>query len=333
MGASPVTATTQSPEQSDCVSVVIPTRDRQSLLARMVETALHQRGVDIRVIIVDDASQDGTHSWLRRLGDPRVSFVKHSEPVGVAAARNVGIDRVCTPWVAFADDDDLWAPSKVMRQLRALRATPGARWVCTAAAVVDDCLRLERFQIPPTTEDVLSILLARNCIPGGASSVLAETTLIQEEGGFDPSLRILADWDLWIRLARRSPMASVSEPLTAYVRHSGSMSRGLGTIGHELNHVREKHAEVVAREQTPLDWSAWLPWMASLEWRSGRYTCALTRWGQLARQQGGLRSVIRSMAHELLPRQFLARHAKRRARGAAMGSDDLDEWLEPYRAL
>src|SRR5918994_6933731 len=94
------------------VSVVIPTRNRRELLLRTLASVLAQENVDIAVVVVDEASSDGTGDALTSLAEPRVSVVRHATPLGVAAARNAGLEHVDTDWVAFVDDDDVWAPDK-----------------------------------------------------------------------------------------------------------------------------------------------------------------------------------------------------------------------------
>jgi glycosyltransferase involved in cell wall biosynthesis len=99
------------------VTVVIPTHNRKELLDRTLRSVLAQEDVDLSVVVVDDGSADGTEAFVQALADPRVSVVRHPEARGVSAARNTGIARATTTWLAFVDDDDLWAPTKLRAQL------------------------------------------------------------------------------------------------------------------------------------------------------------------------------------------------------------------------
>ena len=94
------------------VTVVIPTHNRRALLARTLHSVLAQRHVDLAVVVVDDGGSDGTAKALDDLNDTRVTVVRHDRPRGVSAARNSGIAKAVTPWLAFVDDDDLWAPAQ-----------------------------------------------------------------------------------------------------------------------------------------------------------------------------------------------------------------------------
>lgn len=94
------------------VSVVIPTRNRLTLLAQTLHTVLAQQ-VELEVIVVDEGSSDLTPGWLASRGDPRVRTIRHDEPRGLPAARNAGAALARGRWVAFVDEDDLWLPDKL----------------------------------------------------------------------------------------------------------------------------------------------------------------------------------------------------------------------------
>ena len=226
------------------VSVVVPTRDRERYLRRAVASALAQQGVDVEVIVVDDGSRDGTAAYLRGLGDDRIVVVGTDESHGVAAARNLGIDKAAGEWVAFLDDDDIWAPDKLDAQLRAASAGEERPWVCAGAVLVTSGLALlAGWPSPPSEER--HRLLVTNLIPGGCSGTIAKLSLVQTVGGFDPALSMLADWDLWIRLADAAPWAGVQRPLVAYTVHRGAMSQALRHIRREFDHVEAKYRDVV----------------------------------------------------------------------------------------
>ena len=189
------------------VSVVIPTRDRVDRLRRTLECVRAQEDVDVEIIVVIDGSDDGTAEYLARLSNTRISVVCNESPLGVASARNAGFARCSKEWIAFCDDDDLWAPGKLRSQIIALREHPDALWCASGAVLVDDNLTIIGGQPPPEESDISRILLQRNCIPGGGSGIVVSRSLLRDCGGFDAKFSNLADWDLWIRLARRSSIA------------------------------------------------------------------------------------------------------------------------------
>src|SRR4051812_15186920 len=191
------------------VTVVIPTHNRKELLDRTLRSVLAQEDVDLSVVVVDDGSADGTEAFVQALADPRVSVLRHPEARGVSAARNTGIARATTTWLAFVDDDDLWAPTKLRAQLDALAASPDAAWACTGSVNVDLSCRISRWDLPPEESEVGDLLIRQNAVPGGGSGVIASRELVESVGGFDEAISNLADWDFYIRLALNAPMAAV----------------------------------------------------------------------------------------------------------------------------
>jgi glycosyltransferase involved in cell wall biosynthesis len=225
-----------SPSDPPDLSVVIPTHDRAGLLPLALGGALRQRGVAMEVIIVDDGSTDNTRDVLGAVDDPRVRVVPHDAPTGVSAARNDGVALARAPWVAFLDDDDVWAPDKLRLQLDALRASD-ARWAYVGAVNVSLGHRVVGGTAPPSSEEVAASIRARNVVPGGCSGVVASTDLVRASGGFDTSLAALADWDLWLRLAADGAPTSVDRPLVGYRVHAGNLSLEIDAVLREFDVV------------------------------------------------------------------------------------------------
>ena len=100
------------------VSVVIPTRNRPCLVARAVHSALTQSLVEIEVIVVVDGPDEPTLHVLHQIDDPRLEVCMLSQHLGVSDARNVGIRKARSQWIAFLDDDDEWLPQKLQIQLQ-----------------------------------------------------------------------------------------------------------------------------------------------------------------------------------------------------------------------
>jgi hypothetical protein len=151
------------------VSVVVPTRDRPELLALTLQSVLWQQSVDVEIIVVDDGAGSGTEVLIRHVADPRVRLLRNPGPPGVSGARNHGITASTGGWIAFLDDDDLWAPSKLTMQLAAARAT-GAGWVYAGDVMVDEELRVCGGAPPPTPQTVCAALRRHNAVPVSAGS-------------------------------------------------------------------------------------------------------------------------------------------------------------------
>ena len=105
------------------VTVIVPTHNRTHLLATTLRTVLWQEDVDLEVIVVDDGSSEDVRRVIEQLGDSRLRLIRHETSQGVSIARNRAVTEAHGAWLAFCDDDDLWAPGKLASQLAAARST------------------------------------------------------------------------------------------------------------------------------------------------------------------------------------------------------------------
>ena len=245
---------TRAPE----ISVVIPTHNRWHLLSGTLRGALDQRDVDAQVGVVDDGPTEEPAGRLDQLESPPLRLVRNDRPRGVARARNRGIAEARAPWIAFLDDDDLWAPHKLRLQLDAA-ASEGAGFAYGAAAVVDENRTLIDIEAAPDPRTLEERICLANAIPAGCSNVIVAADLLCAAGGFDHRLSALADWDMWVRLAEAGRAAACPEPLVAYVEHSEGMHvRDLGHMVRELRYLAAKHRPRDAGAFDPVGYSRWL---------------------------------------------------------------------------
>jgi glycosyltransferase involved in cell wall biosynthesis len=227
------------------VTVVIPTRNRSGLLPTGLASALAQVDVDLEVIVVDDASTDDTPDVLAAVDDPRLHVIRFATHSGVTRARNAGLGAARGSWVAFLDDDDIWAPWKLRWQLDAAGQSTANAFVYGAAVTIDDSHGIIRYGTPPDPATLATSLLVSNVIPGGCSNVIARTTLAQRLGGFDERLSQLGDRDLWIRMAHAGEPIACPYIVVAYRSHLGNMRYQRPADGiEELEYLMEKHREL-----------------------------------------------------------------------------------------
>jgi glycosyltransferase involved in cell wall biosynthesis len=231
------------------VSVVIPTRCRAGLLAQCVASIRAQTVTDIEVIVVVDGPDPATSDLLSSVQDDRLRHVAHPESRGVSNARNTGIDLATGRWLAFCDDDDVWAPTKLAAQLAALSEAPGARWAVTGEVRFRDGASTVSYTEAPAADVVASELPYSNVVPAGCSGVIADRELVIELGAFDPRLSMLADRDLWIRLNWAGRAAIARKPLVGYRDHDGAMTRRLRNVEDELDVIREKYQDRFAESE------------------------------------------------------------------------------------
>lgn len=281
------------------VSVVVPTRNRSRLLAMTLRSVLDQRGVDLEVIVVDEASNDDTAAAIAGLADPRVRVLYHQKPLGVSSARNSGAGEARGEWLAFVDDDDLWAPDKLVRQLDAAQ-TVGRDWAYTGSVSVTDRGQILSGRPPLAPEEVTAALRRYNAIPGGGSNVVVRRRTWQHAGQFDTRLRNTEDWEMWIRLAKHGPPACVSRPLLAYRVHTSNSSLDVSEIVRGAKLIESLH-------DTKVDWGLLHRWMAESCLRKGQRRAAFRQF-LVAAGRGQLSGVASDVAAIL--RRRVARHVR-----------------------
>jgi glycosyltransferase involved in cell wall biosynthesis len=274
-----MTTTDSSRSDAPEITVVIPTRHRWAFLHESVRSALSQQDTTLEVIVVQDGSSGAPPTLLEHEGDPRVTVHRLSDAVGQAAARNTGIRLARGEWIAFLDDDDLWAPWKLRRQIDAAKAA-GATFAYGGAVVVSASLSPLEVLPPPPAERLAEEILRRNIIPAGASNVVVKTNAVRALGGFDEQLSHLCDWDLWIRLAITQPGTPCPGVAVAYRQHEGNLViTSQNEISAELRYVGAKHAAMRRVAGVRLDAKAFREWRAAGHARARRRT--RTAWAYL----------------------------------------------------
>jgi glycosyltransferase involved in cell wall biosynthesis len=317
------------------VTVVIPTRNRWAFLSTSaLPSALAQQSVNVEVIVVDEGSSDATAGELTNLDEPRLRVIRHESARGVAQARNAGIGAALGGWVAFLDDDDLWAPQKLRRQLDAA-AAHDASFVYSGAAWLDERKQFLHALAPPDPEGLAARLLRWNEIWAGGSNVLVRTEVVRRLGGFDERLFQLADWDLWIRLALDGPAAAVNHILVGYVMQPESMLlTDRRDVFAEFQYLVEKHREAAARLGTGPDAAKFGRWVAAGHLRAGRRRAAARTYAQGAVATRNPALLLRAVVALVGWKGLLA--ARRVARGLR-GDDpaklrvEEPEWIGRYR--
>lgn len=225
------------------VSVVISTYDRVAMLREALACALGQHGVDHEVIVVDNGSTDDTAAYLATVDDARLRVIRNEESLGPTGGRNTGLAAARAPWVAFLDDDDLWAPDKLRRQLDAA-ARDGAGWVYCGCVYIDADGAILGGSPPPSPREVVETLPSAYVIPAGLSGVMFRRDRVDGDGLLDERLRWQTDWDLALRLLRTGPPAAVPAPLVAYRQHTGQVSQGASRYEPELELMQRKFADL-----------------------------------------------------------------------------------------
>jgi glycosyltransferase involved in cell wall biosynthesis len=205
------------------VSVIMPTYDRLEYLRPAIESVFAQTFTDWELIIGDDGSHDAAKAYLQSLDDPRVKVIWLPHTGKPSVVSNVALREARGEYVAFLDSDDLWLPRKLEVQLESLLTHPERRWSYTKFAVVDGSghpIVSARMRDWPTPSGWILEKLLLEVTVIAQPSVMVSRELLEQLDAFDEDLVMCYDDELWFRLAARSEIDGVDEPLTLVRRHA-----------------------------------------------------------------------------------------------------------------
>lgn len=269
------------------VSIIIATHNRAHLLPRAVESA-RGAGGDAELVVVDDASTDGTAAVCRAM--PGVRYVRVERNQRLGGARNVGILASRGELITFLDDDDVRLPGSLDLQVAALDSAPEAGFVYGQAMLGDqDCVPTGYvYPTPCPRGDIFWELLERNFI--ACPAALFRRSCLYRVGLPGATIPGIEDWDLWIRLAELYPAVVVERPVAIYRRATPDSGQFTSDAAAMVRLITRTHrhkwlklpralaappaARRDARRQFSRNMANHLIWEAGRSLKHGRYAAA-----------------------------------------------------------
>jgi glycosyltransferase involved in cell wall biosynthesis len=230
--------------QKPVISVVISTYNRKDKLSRAIVSVQSQTFKDIEIIVVDNASTDGTLELIKTIDDRRISYIRHDRNLGGSVARNTGIRAAQAQYIALLDDDDQWLPEKLERQLKKMQESkPSVGLVYVGTEIFDEkAQRLRTLHHPFYQGDVYKRLLL-GTILGSASSVLVRKECFDRVGAFDDQLTSCQDWEMWLRIAKEYEFAYVKDILARINMHGKQISTNFAALIPGRTRMVKKHED------------------------------------------------------------------------------------------
>jgi glycosyltransferase involved in cell wall biosynthesis len=217
------------------VSVIIPCYKYAHFLGDCVQSALNQQGVDVRVLILDDASPDNTPEVAAQLmaQDARVAYRRHASNQGHIATYNEGLQWACGDYTVLISADDLLIPGSLRRAAQLMDAHPevGFTYGNALKFQTDQPLPMPRSESEATGWQIqtgMEWLEARcrdgdNCI--FSPEVVTRTKLQHQVGGYRPELPHTGDLEMWMRFAARSQVGILDADQAWYRIHPRNMHK------------------------------------------------------------------------------------------------------------
>lgn len=231
---------------SPLVSIITPTFNPKPFVRETIDSVLSQTLADWEWIVVDDGSQNDVASLFEV--DPRIRVLSQRNS-GQAIARNLAMSGASGKYFAFLDDDDLWNPDKLKKQLHVLESHPEAPFCHTNFEMIDGDSRVFQEGYGGVMTTYLELLTTCAIC---ASTVVARREACLRAGGFNFLVNTSEDFDLWLKMARdaraQSPFLALNEFLASYRVHLGGTSRRYAALHRASRQILEQHLSLARFE-------------------------------------------------------------------------------------
>jgi len=209
------------------VSVIVLTYNRARLVTETIDSILKQSFRDFELIVVDNCSTDATEQVIGGYTDKRICYFRNDNGGVIAVNRNYGLSQARGEYIAFCDDDDLWLPEKLEKQVAEFGKDSRLGIVCTNALRFNETGDLGSYHREKLSGDdfALGSLLRSN--PIICSSVLVRKSVIDDIGIFDtnPAILTAEDGELWMRITHKYRVKYIDLPLVKYRVHTSNIKK------------------------------------------------------------------------------------------------------------
>ncbi|OHV81844.1 glycosyltransferase [Ensifer sp. LCM 4579] len=216
------------------VDVVVPCYNYGRFLGDCVGSILTQKGVDLRVLIIDNASKDDSVAIAKNLAaqDSRVEILTHATNQGATFSYNEGIDWGSSEYFLILDADDALAPGALARAAAVLDGAPGLSFTHGIETRLEEngagralAARPKGPQVEVTRGEEFIQRLCRKPVNNiGANTVIRRTSAQKQAGYYRASLPYTDDLEMWLRLATLGDVASIKIPQAIRRYHASRMS-------------------------------------------------------------------------------------------------------------
>src|SRR6516164_2798294 len=233
------------------VTVVIPTYNAARTVERALASVWRQNYPELEVIVIDDGSTDDTYLCVGTCHNPNLRLIRLDKNRGECGAMNVGIQEARGDYIAFLDADDEWLNNKLSKQIPIIDSHPEMSFIsCGGEAIAPDGSVVAAFGLDRpscSSGDFWRALLAKSQV--AKPSVVARRAKLLEVGGFDETLKISGDQDMWIRLALAGEVGFVPQVLVRVHDTPDSLMKRYGVREEKflLPMIREHLSRLTSR--------------------------------------------------------------------------------------
>ncbi|MCP4521828.1 MAG: glycosyltransferase [Cytophagales bacterium] len=226
--------------ENGLVSVIIPCYNAEKFIKETIQSVLNQSYSQFELIIVNDGSKDNSEKEILTFDDPRIQYIS-KENGGVSKARNIGIEKAKGEFLAFLDADDIFEKDNLKKKIEFLKTNKDIGLVHSLEQKFDHETRKNLVVTEGKEGNVLNLLLEMSCtVIHSPASILMRNSLLQKIGGFDENLSTSADWEFWVRVASKTEIGLIKEPLIKYRIHPDQMHLNVERMESDMHYAFNK---------------------------------------------------------------------------------------------
>jgi glycosyltransferase involved in cell wall biosynthesis len=227
--------------QFPLVSAIMPVYNCRAFVKKAVESVLAQTFGDFELLIMDDASTDGTLDELAGLEDPRIFIHRSEKNLGQANQLNLGIQKSKGKYIAIVHGDDINDSQRFELQLKAFEKEAVdviGTWI------IYDGDWAGNWKTPVTAAECFAGMLCE-CPIAHPTVMIKKESLLRAGELYIQDMVPAEDYDLWVRMSATCRFSNIPRPLLKYRVHNSQVSqRNAGILKQKLNKIRSKFIEL-----------------------------------------------------------------------------------------
>jgi len=223
---------------SPAITVILPIYNGADYLHKSIQSVLNQTFTDFEFLICDDGSRDKSLEISRSFQDDRIRIMVNEQNKGLFFTLNKLIKSSISPLIKLWSQDDIMRPS-CLEDMKALHdRLPDIAMSYCAYDVIDEQGKLTAKTKHDTTPELIlpqlasSIMFYHGSITGNIANVMLKRIILEKIGGFDESLKVSGDFDLWVRITEHHAIGRVKDPLIDLRNHAQQFSRLMTSMIH-----------------------------------------------------------------------------------------------------
>ncbi len=201
------------------ISVILPAYNIERYLAKAIQSIIEQTFTDFELLIVNDGSVDNTQAVAQGFDDNRIHIINNPRNIGLMRTLNVGIKHAKAALIARQDADDWSHPNRFQKQIDFMNANPDVAACSTNRINVDENGNEQPMRPMPPRPTYASMKKRNEMVH---TSAVIRKSVLDEVGGYNEHFRSAEDYELWLRIIQKHPIANLPEPLCYIMVHSQS---------------------------------------------------------------------------------------------------------------